>query len=102
MRIDQDYAFLDNLKATRIRRRWSSQELSDKKLSNVLWAGCSVTLVGTEKAKGRRTAPSTSNTQEVSIYIARKDGLFRYGEGRHALVSSTIRHNGQISPLNHP
>ena len=83
--INEGYSLLGALKARRTRRRWSSQEISDQELSNLLWAGCGVSLVGAGKAKSRRTAPSASNAQEISIYLAREDGLFRYDEGHHAI-----------------
>jgi len=84
--IDEGYPLIGALKTRRTRRRWSSQECSAQELSNILWAGCGVTLVGKGKAKNRRTAPSASNAQEISIYVARQDGLFHYDEGHHALV----------------
>ncbi len=43
-------------------------------LSNLLWAAFGVN----RPASGGRTAPSASNSQEMDIYVAMADGLFRY------------------------
>ena len=34
---------------------------------------------------GRRTAPSASNRQEIDVYVATGDGLYRYEAGKHVL-----------------
>ena len=77
------------LKERKSGRDYSPKELSLQTLSNLLWAGFGIT-----RADGRRTAPSAANVQEIDIYIAKADGLFRYNAQENALeliVAEDIR-----------
>ena len=58
----------------------ATRELSGQQLANVLWAG-----FGVNRADGRRTAPSASNTQEIEIYVLMKSGAFVYDASKHLL-----------------
>ena len=68
------------LKERKSGRDYSQKELSLQTLSDLLWAG-----FGVSRADGRRTAPSAANVQEIDIYIAKADGLFRYNAQENAL-----------------
>jgi SagB-type dehydrogenase family enzyme len=68
------------LKERKSGRDYSQKELTLQTLSDLLWAGFGVT-----RADGRRTAPSAANVQEIDIYIAKADGLFRYDAQGNAL-----------------
>ncbi|HRZ15511.1 MAG TPA: SagB/ThcOx family dehydrogenase, partial [Candidatus Omnitrophota bacterium] len=49
---------------------------------------------GVSRPDGRRTAPSAANVQEIDIYVAKADGLFRYNAQANALeliVAEDIR-----------
>jgi SagB-type dehydrogenase family enzyme len=61
-------------------REYSPKELSLQTLSDMLWAG-----FGVSRPDGRRTAPSAANVQEIDIYIAKADGLFRYNAQKNVL-----------------
>jgi len=61
-------------------REFSQKELSAQTLSDLLWAG-----FGVSRADGKRTAPSARNMQEIDIYVAKADGLFRYNAQENAL-----------------
>jgi len=61
------------LKERQTRREFRSKELPMQVLSNLLWAA-----FGINRPDGRRTAPSAMNWQEIDIYVAMADGLFRY------------------------
>ncbi|MFA5100286.1 MAG: SagB/ThcOx family dehydrogenase [Candidatus Omnitrophota bacterium] len=77
------------LKQRHSARDYSQKELSLQTLSDLLWAGFGIT-----RADGRRTAPSAANVQEIDIYIAKADGLFRYNAQSNALeliVAEDIR-----------
>jgi nitroreductase len=55
-------------------------------LSNLLWAAC-----GVNRKKGPfgipgRTAGSASNSQEIDIYAAMKDGVYLYEAKAHSLI----------------
>ena len=68
------------LKQRHSARDYSPKELSLQTLSDLLWAGFGVT-----RADGRRTAPSAANVQEIDIYVAKADGLFRYNAQSNVL-----------------
>lgn len=63
-------------------RSFSSRPLPEQVLSNLLWAGFGIN----RPESGKRTAPSARNWQEIDIYVATADGLFRYDAGPHALI----------------
>jgi len=62
-------------------RAFSTKEISDKQLSNILWAA-----FGINRADGKRTAPSTRNFQGTSIYVLLKSGAYIYNEKSNSLV----------------
>lgn len=71
------------MKALKMRssaREFSPKEISLQTLSDLLWAG-----FGISRADGKRTAPSARNMQEIDIYVAKVDGLFRYNAKENAL-----------------
>jgi len=68
------------LKERKSARDYSQKELSLQTLADLLWAGFGIT-----RADGRRTAPSAANVQEIEIYIAKADGLFRYNAQENTL-----------------
>ncbi len=62
-------------------RSYSSRELSERDLSNILWAA-----FGMNREDGRRTAPSARNWQQFDIYLIKADGWYLYDPAEHALV----------------
>jgi nitroreductase len=62
-------------------REWSERELGLQDLSDLLWAAN-----GINRPDKRRTAASAMNAQDVDIYVFRKDGVYVYDAGNHALV----------------
>jgi SagB-type dehydrogenase family enzyme len=66
-------------------REISNKKLSLQALSNLLWAAC-----GVNRKKGPfgitgRTAATASNSQEIDLYIAFKDGIYLYNAVFHRL-----------------
>ena len=59
---------------------FSGEPLTPQQLGDLLWATW-----GVNRADGRRTAPSAMNRQEVLVFAALPDGVWRY-EPDHALV----------------
>jgi SagB-type dehydrogenase family enzyme len=91
-----DYPLMKALENRRTKRKWKDDSLSDQELSNLLWAACGITKEETSKSKSKRTAPSASNSQEIKVYIAMKEGLFLYDENNHQMLqifSKDIREN---------
>lgn len=67
-------------------KRCSTREFSEEKLpvqilSNLLWAAWGINREGDDK----HTAPSSNNKQEIDIYVAIADGLFKYIPKGHLL-----------------
>lgn len=93
---DLDFPLMKALEERRTKRKWKNEPLSDQELSNLLWAACGITSEETNKNKSKRTAPSASNSQEIKVYVAMKEGLFLYDEKNHQLIqvlSKDIREN---------
>ena len=72
---------MEVLKDRKTMRSFSSEELSNQELSNLLWAAFGVNRPGERK----RTAPSAMNKQEIDIYVAKKDGLYLYDANKNVL-----------------
>lgn len=69
------------LKERKSSRSFSSEKLPAQVLGNLLWAA-----FGTNRTdSGQRTAPSAMNRQEIDVYVATADGLFRYEAKGHTL-----------------
>lgn len=64
-------------------RDFDSRELPKQTLSNLLWAAW-----GYNRAD-KRTAPSSRDKQEIELYVAMKDGLYRYDAAEHRLCLVT-------------
>ena len=62
-------------------REYGPETISLPILSNLLWAAFGIN----RPESGKRTAPSAHNWQEIDIYAATEDGLYRYNEKAHAL-----------------
>ena len=78
------------LKERKSSREFSPKQLPVRVLSNMLWAAFGINRPET----GRRTAPSSTNYQDIDIYVATADGLYLYDAEAHALklvVSDDIR-----------
>jgi nitroreductase len=77
------------LKERKSTREFSPEKLSPQVLSNLLWAGW-----GINRENGLRTAPSSSNKQEIEIYAVTADGAYVYDAKGNALkpvVSGDLR-----------
>lgn len=105
---DLDFPLMRAIEQRRTKRKWLDEDVSLQDISNLLWVACGITYEATERAKSRRTAPSSCNSQEISVYVALPDGLYRYDETAHALVGvldkNLLPHIGtqkmmQVAPL---
>ncbi len=68
------------LKDRKTTRDFAPDKLPEQLLSNLLWAA-----FGVNRPDGRRTAPSAMNWQEIDIYVATGEGLFRYDAKQNRL-----------------
>ena len=74
------------LEQRRTTREISATPLPMQLLSNLLWAACGVNRkIGPFGISGR-TAASASNSQEIELYVAVKDGVYLYAALEHLLI----------------
>ena len=66
--------FMKSLKNHVTIKGFSTRELTDQVLADILWAGFGVT----DQQTGRRTAQSAFNMQEIDIYVLSASGAYRY------------------------
>lgn len=84
------------LKTRRTSRTIGEKPVSLQALSDLLWAAQGVNRVkGPFGAQGR-TAGSASNSQEIYVYVATRDGTYLYEPGNHRLTPVA---SGDIRPL---
>lgn len=72
------------MKALQVRhstRSFSTREIPQQTLSNLLWAAFGINRPDSDK----RTAPSALNWQEIDIYVATANGLYLYQAEDHSL-----------------
>ncbi len=72
-------------------RNFSNQPLSEKQISQLLWAGQGITYA----PRGFRTAPSAGATFPISLYAILPEGTFKYDPQTHNLIAvqtGDIRH----------
>ena len=62
-------------------RTFTDKAVSDQTLADLLWSAN-----GVNRNDGKRTAPSAMNRQDVTIYVGKADGTFRYDAASHKLV----------------
>ncbi len=79
--LDNQTTLVQSLKARRTARAFAPTPLPVQTLSDLLWAA-----FGVNRADGRRTAPSAHNWQEVDVYVALPQGVYRFDGKAHALV----------------
>ena len=71
---------MDALKNRKTDRSFTSQELDEQTISNLLWAA-----YGINRPDGKHTAPSAMNLQEVVIYAILPKGVYYYYPQKHFL-----------------
>ena len=79
-------SLLEALQLRQTNRSISSKELPLQVLSNLLWAAFGVNREKASFNKLGRTAPSASNSQEIDLYVALKDGMYLYEAAPHQMT----------------
>ena len=77
---------LESLQLRQTNRSIGSRELPLQVLSNLLWAAYGINREKASFNKPGRTAPSASNSQEIDLYVALKNGLYLYEAIPHQLT----------------
>lgn len=80
-RFDSDISLEECLRNRRSIRQFSPQELSDRELSQLLWAAQGIT----DRQRQFRTAPSAGATYPLELYVVTGEGIFHYLVRQHAL-----------------
>lgn len=80
-RLDRGATLFQALDLRRSTREFATPPLPAGVLSTLLWCACGVNRPET----GGRTAPSAHGWQEISVYAALEQGMYRYDPAAHAL-----------------
>jgi nitroreductase len=82
---DTGLSVFSALQKRKTTREISEKPLSLQQISNVLWAGCGVNRKEGPFGTVGVTAASASNSQEVELYVAFKDGVYLYESRKNQL-----------------
>ncbi|MFC1925399.1 SagB/ThcOx family dehydrogenase [Chloroflexota bacterium] len=85
-----DVSLEECLEKRRSERGFTSRELTPEQISQLLWAGQGIS------RSTYRTAPSAGALYPPEIYLAIKDGVYRYKPGEHELeqtLEADVRHH---------
>ncbi len=63
-------------------REYSEKQLTEKDLSNLVWAAVGIN----RKDSGKRTNPTAMNLQEIMLYVFNNNGVYLYDAAKHCLV----------------
>lgn len=75
------------LKARQSTHAFSQAGITDRQLSELLWAANGVNRqISLKGREGMRTAPSAKNHQEVEIYVFIRSGIYLYDASGHKLL----------------
>jgi len=85
-----------------LKRRRTSRSISDKEiplqiLSDILWAAQGVNRVHGPFGGPGRTAGSASNSQEICIYVAKKEGTYLYEPDSHTMTPVAAGDNRSLA-----
>jgi SagB-type dehydrogenase family enzyme len=90
-KLDPSKSLVQALKERKTTRAYGG-DLSPQELSNLLWAATGIN----RPDLGKRTAPTAKNWQEIDLYVAMKQGMYRYDPKGNALVPIVLE---DIRPL---
>jgi SagB-type dehydrogenase family enzyme len=74
-------SLMEALNNRQSQRSYSSRELTQQQMSNLLWAA-----YGINRPNGYRTAPSARTAHQFDIYIIKNDGWYLYDAQQHAML----------------
>lgn len=84
---DLPFPLMNALQLRRTKRKWLQENLSLQEISNLLWCACGINQEETKKSKAKRTSPSATNAQIISLYIIIDSGIYKYDEKNHQLIT---------------
>jgi SagB-type dehydrogenase family enzyme len=74
-------SLMEALNNRQSQRSYSSRELTQQQMSNLLWAA-----YGINRPNGYRTAPSARTAHQFDIYIIKNDGWYLYDAQQHTML----------------
>ncbi|MEI6091385.1 MAG: SagB/ThcOx family dehydrogenase [bacterium] len=72
--LDKGKSLMECLEKRQTTRTFTTEKLNNQKISNILWAANGLN----RPEDNRYTAPTAMNMQELSLYLAKDDGLYFY------------------------
>ena len=81
--LDGSISLEDAIQRRRSIRSFTSEALSEREISQLLWAA-----QGVSDPRGYRTAPSAGALYPLEVYVVTEQGVFHYNVERHALERS--------------
>jgi len=72
--LDKGKSLMECLQKRHTTRNFTAEKLDNQKIANILWAANGLN----RPEENRYTAPTAMNMQELSLYIAKGDGLYFY------------------------
>ncbi len=85
-KLDSGKSVLKSLQQRKTIREISNKKLPLQVLSNLLWAACGVNRKNGPFGMTGRTAASASNSQEIDVYVAMREGIYLYDPPHNRLV----------------
>ena len=85
-KLEGGLSLADAFRLRRTEREFSDRPLSSQMLSDLLWAACGINRRNGPFGGAGRTAASASNSQEVDVYLAMREGTYRYEPASHRLT----------------
>ena len=95
---DQSPSVFSALEQRRTTREISAAPLPMQLLSNLLWAACGVNRRAGPFGVPGRTAASASNSQEIDLYVAVKEGVYLY-DAPNNLLAPTVAGDLRVGAL---
>ena len=95
---DQGLSVFSALEQRRTTREISAAPLPMQLLSNLLWAACGVNRRAGPFGVPGRTAASASNSQEIDLYVAVKEGVYLY-DAPNNLLAPTVAGDLRVGAL---
>jgi SagB-type dehydrogenase family enzyme len=83
------------LKNRQTNREFSDQEIPPQILSDLLWAAFGVN----RPSEGKRTAPSSYNWQDITIYVFTPHGVWTYDAAKHQLLPQKTGDHRKLAGL---
>ena len=95
---DQSPSVFSALEQRKTTREISAAPLPMQLLSNLLWAACGVNRRAGPFGVPGRTAASASNSQEIDLYVAVKEGVYLY-DALNNLLAPTVAGDLRVGAL---